>query len=92
MTADEAVALALGRSAPARVERPQRPGGLTGREVRIVLDIARGLTNRQIAERLEISERTVDAHVQNVRNKLGMEKRAQIAAWASAHLPKSTPV
>ncbi len=92
MTADEAVALALGRSAPARVERVQRPGGLTGREARIVLDIAHGLTNRQIAERLGISERTVDAHVQNVRNKLGMEKRAQIAAWASAHLPKSTPV
>jgi len=92
MTADEAVALALGRSAPARVEHAQRPGGLTGREVQIVLDIARGLTNRQIAERLGISERTVDAHVQNIRNKLGMEKRAQIAAWASTRLPKSTPV
>ncbi len=91
MTADEAVALALGRSAPARVEQAQRPGGLTGREVQIVLDIARGLTNCQIAERLGISERTVDAHVQNIRNKLGMERRAQIAAWASAHLPKSTP-
>lgn len=92
MTADEAVALALGRSAPERVERAQRPGGLTGREVQIVLDIARGLTNRQIAERLGISERTVDAHVQNIRNKIGMGRRAQIAAWASAHLPKSTPV
>ena len=92
MTAAEAVALALGRTAPARVERAQRPGGLTGREVQIVLDIARGLTNRQIAEKLRISERTVDAHVQNIRNKLAMERRAQIAAWASAHLPKSTPV
>ena len=92
MTVDEAVALALGRSAPARVERVQRPGGLTGREVQIVLDIAVGLTNRQIAEKLGISERTVDAHVQNIRNKLSMEKRAQIAAWASAHLPRSTPV
>jgi len=92
MTADEAVALALGRKPPARVERVQHPGGLTGREVQIVLDIARGLTNRQIAERLGISERTVDAHVQNIRNKLGMERRAQIAVWASAHLPKSMPV
>jgi non-specific serine/threonine protein kinase len=90
MTADEAVALALGRSAPAPKERPQHPGGLTGREVQIVLEIARGLTNRQIAESLGISQRTVDAHVQNVRNKLGMEKRAQIAAWASRHLPEST--
>ena len=92
MTADEAVALALGRSAPARVERAQPPGGLTGREVQVVLDVARGLTNRQIAERMGISERTVDAHVQNIRNKLGMERRAQIAAWASTHLPKSMPV
>ncbi|OFV84589.1 MAG: hypothetical protein A2W26_06745 [Acidobacteria bacterium RBG_16_64_8] len=92
MTADEAVALALGRSAPAPKERPQHPGGLTGREVQVVMDIARGLTNRQISERLGISQRTVDAHVQNVRNKLGMERRAQIAAWASAHLPKGTPV
>jgi DNA-binding CsgD family transcriptional regulator len=65
---------------------------LTGREVQIVLEIALGLTNRQIAEKLGISERTVDAHVQNIRNKLGMERRAQIAAWASAHLPKNTPV
>jgi len=92
MTVDEAVALALGRSAPARVERAQRPGGLTGREVQIVVDIGRGLTSRQIAEKLGISERTVDAHVQNIRNKLGMEKRAQIAVWASAHLPESMPV
>ncbi len=92
MTADEAVALALRRSAPEQVERAQRPGGLTGREVQVVLDVARSLTNRQIAERLGISERTVDAHVQNIRNKLGMERRMQIAAWASAHLPKSMPV
>ena len=92
MTADEAVALALRRSAPARVVRTQRPGGLTGREVQIVLEIAGGLTNRQIAEKLDISERTVDAHVQNIRNKLGMERRAQIAAWASTQLPRGSPV
>ncbi len=91
MTVDEAVALALGRSAPARGERVQRPGGLTGREVQIVLEITRGLTNRQIAERLGISLRTVDAHVQNILNKLGMENRTQIAAWASRQLPGSTP-
>jgi len=92
MTADEAVALALGRSTPARVERPHPPGGLTGREIQVVREIARGLTNRQIAEKLGISERTVDAHVQNVRNKLGMERRTQIAAWTSAHLPESAPI
>jgi len=91
MTVDEAVALALGRTLPPGERRPPRPGGLTGREVQIALAIARGLTNRQIAATLDISERTVDAHVQNIRNKLGVEKRAQIAVWASAHLPKGTP-
>ncbi|MDR7418952.1 MAG: LuxR C-terminal-related transcriptional regulator [Armatimonadota bacterium] len=91
MTADDAVALALGRTVSGQSARPDRPGGLTGREVQIVLDIVHGLTNRQIARKLEISERTVDAHVQNVRNKLGMERRAQIAVWASTHLPTDTP-
>lgn len=87
MTADEAVALALGRSAPAQEGPIKRPGGLTGREVQIVLQVAHGLTNRQIAGRLGISKRTVEAHVQNILNKLGMERRAQVAAWASVHLP-----
>jgi DNA-binding NarL/FixJ family response regulator len=92
MTMDEAVALALRRDAPARAERRPRPGGLTGREVQIAMGITHGLTNRQIADKLRISERTVDAHVQNIRNKLGVERRAQIAAWASAHLPEGAPV
>jgi predicted ATPase/DNA-binding CsgD family transcriptional regulator len=85
MAVDEAVAVALGQTVPPKRERPPRPGGLTGREIQILLEIARGLTNRQIADKLEISERTVDAHVQNVRNKLRMDKRAQIAAWAVTH-------
>jgi len=91
MTVDEAVALALGRSAPAPVERAHRIGGLTGREVQIARDVARGLTNHQIAEELGISRRTVETHVQNILNKLGMDRRTQIAAWASAHLPESPP-
>lgn len=53
------------------MERPPRPGGLTGREVQVVLDIARGLTNRQIAAKLGVSARTVDAHVQNIGMILG---------------------
>lgn len=91
MTPGEAVALALGRSAPAATAHVQRPGGLTDREAQVVREIACGLTNRQIAEKLEISQRTVDAHVQNILNKLGVEKRTQIAVWASRHL-KSLPL
>ena len=47
--------------------------------------VASGLTNRQIAARLVVSERTVDAHVEHIRTKLGVRSRAQIAAWMVAH-------
>ncbi|MDR7482864.1 MAG: LuxR C-terminal-related transcriptional regulator [Armatimonadota bacterium] len=86
---DEAVALALGRPSPIPEKRAPRAGGLTGRETEIALRIAAGQTNRQIAFALSISERTVDTHVQNMLNRLGLERRTQIAAWATAHLPGS---
>jgi DNA-binding CsgD family transcriptional regulator len=54
---------------------------LTGRERQIANLIARGLTNKQIAQTLAISERTAGAHVQNILNKLGANNRAQIATW-----------
>ena len=44
--------------------------------------VAEGLTNRQIAERLVISERTADTHVANILGKLGLATRTQAAAWA----------
>ena len=43
--------------------------------------MAEGLTNREVATRLFISERTVDGHLEHVREKLGVNTRAQIAAW-----------
>jgi DNA-binding NarL/FixJ family response regulator len=43
--------------------------------------VAEGLSNKQIGERLFISERTVDSHIRNILNKLGFQSRAQIAAW-----------
>jgi DNA-binding NarL/FixJ family response regulator len=39
------------------------------------------MTNRQIAGKLHLAERTVDAHVEHIMNKLGYRSRAQIAAW-----------
>jgi len=45
--------------------------------------VARGLTNRQIAEELIIGERTVDTHVTNIRTKLELHRRVQITAWRS---------
>jgi DNA-binding NarL/FixJ family response regulator len=43
--------------------------------------VTEGLTNRQIAERLVISERTAENHVQHILTKLGFATRSQIAAW-----------
>ena len=45
--------------------------------------IARGLTNRQIAEELVVTERTVAAHVEHILNKLDFASRTQIGVWAA---------
>jgi non-specific serine/threonine protein kinase len=54
---------------------------LTGRERQIAALVAEGLSNREIATRLVISRRTVDAHVEHVLAKLGASSRVQIATW-----------
>jgi adenylate cyclase len=54
---------------------------VTDREWEVAGLIARGLTNRQIASMLVLSERTAERHVENIRDKLGVTPRAQIAAW-----------
>lgn len=54
---------------------------LTRREVEIATLVAQGLTNKEIAGRLFISERTVDNHVQHVYNKLDIGSRPQLALW-----------
>lgn len=59
-------------------------GGLTERERDVAVHIARGKSNREIAETLVVAERTVAAHIGNILNKLGFNSRAQIAAWATA--------
>jgi DNA-binding CsgD family transcriptional regulator len=57
-------------------------GPLTRREGEIAALVARGLTNRQIAAALHISERTAENHVQHILTKLGLHTRTQIATWA----------
>jgi DNA-binding CsgD family transcriptional regulator/DNA-binding beta-propeller fold protein YncE len=54
---------------------------LSRREHEIALLVAEGLTNREIAGRLFISERTVDGHLEHLREKLAVNTRAQIATW-----------
>ena len=93
MTAEEAVAYALARGEEqgrARAHRASvseepspagRPGGaLTQREREVALLLAGGLTNRQIAGELTISERTVTTHVERILRKLGATSRSQVAA------------
>ena len=54
---------------------------LSPREEEVAALVAEGLTNRQIAQRLVISERTAQNHVQHILTKLGFATRGQIAAW-----------
>jgi adenylate cyclase len=72
-------------AAPARPRPPAGQDLLTSREREVAELIASGFTNRQIAERLSVSERTADRHVENIRDKLSVSSRAQIAAWAVEH-------
>jgi DNA-binding CsgD family transcriptional regulator len=65
------------------VAKAPRRGLLTARERQVVGLVAEGLTNKQIAARLVITERTAESHVEKIRGKLGLHNRAQIAAWFS---------
>ena len=57
------------------------PLRLTRRERKVAELVGRGLTNREIAQRLVLSERTAQNHVQHILTKLGLANRTQIAAW-----------
>jgi adenylate cyclase len=69
----------------------QRSSPLSRREEEVAAFVAQGLSNREIAERLIISDRTVESHVQSVLNKLGFRTRAQIAGWAVGHVIRTDP-
>jgi pimeloyl-ACP methyl ester carboxylesterase/DNA-binding CsgD family transcriptional regulator len=63
---------------------PASPGPrLTGRELEVAELVAAGLTNHAIARRLSVAPRTAEAHVENIRRKLQVRSRAQIAAWVT---------
>jgi len=63
--------------------------GLTAREQEVAALLAHGLTNRQIAERLVVTERTAAAHVEHILDKLGFASRHQVGAWAAEHGPSA---
>jgi HD-GYP domain-containing protein (c-di-GMP phosphodiesterase class II)/DNA-binding CsgD family transcriptional regulator len=69
-----------GRTPPVRY-----PGGLTAREVEVLRLAAKGLTTGQIGERLNISVKTADHHIQHVYAKAGVSSRGAAALWAMEH-------
>jgi non-specific serine/threonine protein kinase len=47
--------------------------------------LARGLSNRELAEQMVVSQLTAASHVRNILRKLGLDRRGQVAAWAAEH-------
>ena len=87
MSWEEAIAYALapGDSPAAPVPRgTPAPTELSPREREVAALVARGLTNREVAEALVISEGTARVHVAHILAKLGVRSRVQVAAWAAA--------
>lgn len=82
----EAAACVLSAAGVKRAE-PHRhlPAGLTEREVEVLQTIARGKTNRQVADELYISPKTVGRHIENIYNKIGVSTRAGAAVFAMEH-------
>jgi non-specific serine/threonine protein kinase len=78
MSLAEAIAVARGQ---VREVLSTEPKPLTRREREIAALVARGLGNRDIAEQLYLSKRTVDSHLEHIFSKLGFTSRTQLANW-----------
>jgi predicted ATPase/DNA-binding CsgD family transcriptional regulator len=86
MSGDDAVAFALEEPIMrARPGRKREKSTLTAREQEVAGLVAEGLTNQQIADRLVLSTRTAEAHVENILRKLGFSSRTAVASWFAQH-------
>ena len=87
MSLQEAVSFALEEKVirPARETQPRGSSPLSRREAETASLVAQGLSNKAVAAKLMISERTVDSHVLNILNKLGIQSRTEIASWVIRH-------
>jgi DNA-binding NarL/FixJ family response regulator len=81
--AAQAILAVVGQTSASR--RPTRVGGLTERKLEVVRLLARGLSDRQIAQRLTVSERTAHHHVEHIYSKLGVSTRAAATVVALQH-------
>jgi len=84
MSTQRALEYAVGQQAP-RPDEEQDAGPLSRREREVAAMVATGMTNREIAQKLFIAERTAEGHVERIRNKLGFRSRTEVATWAVAH-------
>ena len=66
-------------------QRRTKAFGLTRRELQILREVVAGFTNKEIAERVNISENTVKSHLTNIFNKLGASNRVELALFAAHH-------
>jgi len=81
----EAVERVLAAAGHRRLARPPLPAGLTAREAEVCRLLALGLTTRQVADRLVISTKTADHHVQHIYTKIGVSTRGAAALFAIEH-------
>jgi DNA-binding CsgD family transcriptional regulator len=93
MTIEQAIEYALSEeerppptSVPVPEQTPTRT--LSPREQEVALLVGRGLTNRQIARELVLSEHTVITHVRNILKRLNLHSRSQLTLWVTEHQPR----
>jgi len=82
---DAVAAVAAAAQGVSHRRRPLLPAGLTERQVEVLRLVSQGLSNRQIAERLVLSPRTAERHVQDIYLKIGVASRAAAALFAVEH-------
>jgi len=80
-------ALMSPEQSPNRTSSPCADFGsqISKRELEVVKLVCTGMTNREIANKLFIAERTAEGHVERIRNKLGVRSRTEVAIWAAKH-------
>jgi non-specific serine/threonine protein kinase len=86
MGLEQAIEYALSEEETHRSEQSSagvQPPNLTRREKEVAALVAQGMSNRQIAQELSISERTIENHVSKILRKLEFASRTEIAAWAT---------
>jgi predicted ATPase/DNA-binding CsgD family transcriptional regulator len=83
LTRSEVLRYALDRIRPARL--PATASVLSARELEVARLVARGQSNREIAETLVLSPRTVEGHVGRILTKLGFASRIELAVWVERH-------